>query len=70
VTPEAHPLPDSAPFDAFEMRDTRMYVVSNLDKMKYHNTTKGNARVARQARDTRASEFDVKCLLWMSKLVF
>jgi hypothetical protein len=41
-----------------------------IDLMKYHNSDRGNANLARQFKDTRASEFDVKCLLWMSKLAF
>jgi hypothetical protein len=41
-----------------------------IDLMKYFDESKGPAGFHRVMADSRASEFDVKCLLWMSTLIF
>lgn len=41
-----------------------------IDLMRYYDDSKGRASTERQIADTRASEFDVLCLLWMSRLFF
>jgi hypothetical protein len=38
--------------------------------MKYYDEKKRTAASWRISANTRASELDVKCLLWMSKLSF
>ena len=41
-----------------------------INLMRYYNEKKGQASFQRLIRDSRATEFDVLCLLWMSKLAF
>jgi hypothetical protein len=41
-----------------------------IDLMKYYDWKKAAAAPWRRANNTRASELDVKCLLWLSKLSF
>ena len=41
-----------------------------INLMRYCNEKKGQASFQRLIRDSRATEFDVLCLLWMSKLAF
>lgn len=41
-----------------------------IDLMKYYDYKKHNIPAAVEQANSRASELDVKCLLWMSKLTF
>lgn len=41
-----------------------------IDLMRYFDDSKQSATFFQTIRDSRASELDVKCLLWMSKLGF
>jgi hypothetical protein len=41
-----------------------------IDLMRYYDDKKASASPTRLMASSRANEFDVKCLLWMSKLTF
>lgn len=41
-----------------------------IDLMRYYDDKKQSASFPQTIRDSRASEFDVQCLLWMSTLAF
>lgn len=45
-------------------------VSGEIDLMRYYDDKKKSTTFPRMIQDTRASEFDVKCLLWMSTLAF
>lgn len=52
-------------------RSTPGYPASGeIDLMKYFDESKGRAGFHRVMADSRASELDVKCLLWLSTLKF